>query len=101
MNGHYKIGIDQEALYKLALKFYTKEVIFKTVGMHEELFNHYLKVDLNTQRDQMAIKLYFRLESMIPIPKYLEFRERKFEKYNKRLAKFEGFRVRNLLPPSR
>lgn len=98
MNGHYSIGIDQMALFKEALKHYSKEEILKAVEMNEELFENCLKVDLNTQCDQMAIKLYFRLESLIPIPDYLEFKNRMKSRYIKRLEKFNVYKKRHLLP---
>lgn len=85
MNGNYKIGIDQEALYKLARKSHSKKEIIKLVGMREDLLNRYLKVDLNTQRDQMAIKLYFSLEAIIPVQEYLDFKKTATERYENRI----------------
>lgn len=76
MNGHYRAGITQNVLFEEAKKHYKLKDILKSVEMHKELFHENLKVDLNTQRSQMAIKLYFRLESLIPHDAYIKLRDR-------------------------
>lgn len=65
--------------------------------MHEDLFREKLLIDLDTTKDQLGIKLYFILESLIPVLEYYNFKKRMIDKYKKRLEKFEIFKKRHSL----